>query len=639
MLAAALRLALDPRASLIEKARALKVHFIGIGGTGMGALAILLKAAGHDVRGSDTALYPPMSTQLDKAQVPVFEGYADANLDWGPEAIVVGNICRKDHVEVVAAQARGIALESFPSMLAKALLEARRSLVVAGTHGKTTTSSLLAWMLTSAGQSPSFLIGGVPENLHTGAQLGEGPAIVLEGDEYDTAFFDKGSKFLHYRPHRAILTSVEFDHADIFDSLEQIRETFRKFVALIPQDGQLVVHRDDSEAMGVAAHAKCEVSTYRVLPDRDDDTSCADYVVKVLSTGASRRTDFELFERGASLGRFSTAIPGRYNLGNIAAAFAVARAEGATVEQLRVAVRRFRGVKRRQELLGVAQGVRLLQDFAHHPTAVQLTTTALRRRYPDQSLHVCFEPRSSSSRRSVFFEGYTAAFDAASQVYIGPVHAPEKVPDGQVLDTKALAKAIGSRGVPADAFDDIETLSARLLERVGPGDTVLFLTSGAFRGLPQKVLDALGDAVVFGRPEDLPGINALMTAGGMPEVVDPNEVEHLVIRDTDGEVVGTVSLQLAGDEAYLFGLAVRVNRRGEGLGWVLADSIMRRARTLGARRVFLIAGASADFFADRLGFTEVQASELSEIARSISNFDGALREDSICMVYELPGEG
>ena len=606
----------------------------------MGALALLLKEAGHDVRGSDLALYPPMSTQLERAEIPVFEGFAPENLDWGPELMVVGNVCSADHVEVQAARERGIGLESFPSMLAKALLPERRALVVAGTHGKTTTSSLLAWMLRASGCDPSFLIGGVPENLGRGAQLGAGSAIVLEGDEYDTAFFDKESKFLHYQPKRAILTSVEYDHADIFDSIEEVRAAFIKFVGLIPADGQLVVARDDSEAMGVAAHAKCEVLTYRVLPNRDDDLSSADYVVKVLGAAAGgRRTDFEIFERGESLGRFSTAMAGRYNLANIVAAFAVARAEGAELPALRSAIRRFRGVQRRQELLGIAQGVRLLQDFAHHPTAVQVTTTALRRRYPEQNLHVCFEPRSSSSRRSVFFEGYTAAFDAATRVYIGPLHAPEKVPEGQRLDTVGLARAISTRGIPCEAFPTVEALAEELLEAVSPGDTVLFLTSGSFRGLPQLVLERLGDAVVFGRDEDVPGIDVLRGEMGMPALIDPSSVESLVIRGDEGAVVGAVSLQLSGDDAYLFGLAVTPDRRGEGLGWVLADSVLRRASVLGAHRVFLIAGESADFFAERLGFHQIDASALSAESREISNFVAALRDDSICMLHEFPSEG
>lgn len=604
----------------------------------MGALAILLKAAGHEVRGSDTGVYPPMSTQLAAAEIPIFEGFGGQNLEWAPDMVVVGNVCSKDHVEVLAANERGISLESFPSMLAKTLLVERRSLVVAGTHGKTTTASLLSWLLRFADLDPSYLIGGIPENLPTGSHLGLGETIVLEGDEYDTAYFDKKSKFLHYRPHRAILTSVEFDHADIFDSLEDVRAAFRAFVELIPEDGQLVVHRDDSEAMGIAAHASCQVTTYRVLPETDTDVGSADYAVKVLRRSASGRTDFELFEGGASLGAFSTSMAGRYNLGNIAAAIAIARAEGVAVESLQLAIRRFRGVKRRQELLGVAQGVRVLQDFAHHPTAVQLTTTALRRRYPEQSLHICFEPRSSSSRRSVFFEGYSAAFDAASRVFIGPLHAPQKVPDGERLDTVALARAITTRGVPASAFDGVEALADSVLEHAVPGDTVVFLTSGTFGGLPQMVLDRLGDAVVFAAPKDAAGINELAQASGLDVMIDADAVESLVIRDDSGTVIGAVNLQISGDIAYLFGLSVAKHRRGEGLGWVLADSVMSRAKSLGAPAVFLIAGASADFFAGRLGFRGIEANELSATARDISNFKTALEDDSICMIFEMPAE-
>jgi UDP-N-acetylmuramate: L-alanyl-gamma-D-glutamyl-meso-diaminopimelate ligase len=579
----------------------------------MGALAILLKQAGHDVRGSDGPLYPPMSTQLERAEIPVFEGFGDANLEWGPDVVVVGNVCSKDHAEVLAAQARGHQLESFPSALGKLLLPERRPLVVAGTHGKTTTSTLVAWLLHASNTQPSWLIGGVPENLPRASHLGEGKAIVLEGDEYDTAFFDKESKFLHYQPHRAILTSVEFDHADIFDSIEDIRAAFRKFVELIPEDGDLVVHRDDSEAMGIAAHAKGRVSTYRVLPDHDDDVKSADYVVKVLRAGSSRRMDFEIYERGENLGRFSTSMSGRYNLANIAAAFAVARAEGVDVEPLRQAIRRFRGVKRRQALLGVAQGIRLLQDFAHHTTAVQ-------------------------SRRSVFFEGYTSAFDAASRVYLAPLHAPQKVPEDQRLDTFALADAISTRGITAKAFGSIEPLRDAVLERAAPGDTILFLTCGSFGGLPQMVMDGLGDAVTFGRREDVPAINQLLLESGLPALVDPDQVETLVIKDAEGRVVAAVNLQLAESSVYLFGLIVKPNRRGEGLGWVLADSVMRWARTLGAKSVCLIAGSSADYFADRLGFSVVAADDLPEDAKGLSNFKHSLRPDSICMIYELPAE-
>ncbi len=252
----------------------MKIHLIGIGGTGMGSLAGLLKAARHDVRGSDTTLYPPMSTQLADQSIRVMEGFSAGNLDWDPESIVVGNVCSKDHVEVLAANAKHIPLTSFPALLESEFLTRSHSMVVAGTHGKTTTSSLLSFVLTEAGCDPSFLVGGVPLDYQRGWRLGypfrEGAAtpvhgpkaglFVVEGDEYDTAFFDKGSKFLHYAPKTAILTSIELDHIDIFDSLDQIKDAFRKFVALIPADGLLVVSADSPHAMEIAATATCRVA-------------------------------------------------------------------------------------------------------------------------------------------------------------------------------------------------------------------------------------------------------------------------------------------------------------------------------------------------------------------------------------------
>ncbi|KIG19626.1 UDP-N-acetylmuramate:L-alanyl-gamma-D-glutamyl-meso-diaminopimelate ligase [Enhygromyxa salina] len=627
-----------------------KVHFIGIGGTGMGALAGLLKAAGHEVRGSDGPLYPPMSTQLASANIPVFEGFAASNLEWGPDCVVVGNICRKDHVEVLAARERGVRLESFPSMLAASLLEKRRALVVAGTHGKTTTSSLLTWMLRVGERGPSWLIGGVPQNLTQGFHLGEGDLIVLEGDEYDTAFFDKRSKFLHYRPTRAIITSVEFDHADIFDNYEQVRDAFVDFVRLIPADGLLVVDAGNEGALEVARAAACEIATYKVL-ERGETPSAerATYCVELTSRPGERRSRFELYERGEALGEFSTLLTGHYNLANIAAAFAIARAEGCEIDRLREAIRLFRGVKRRQELLGVVAGVRMIQDFAHHPTAVDLTIKATRRRYPDHSLHVCFEPRSSSSRRDVFFAGYAKAFDAATRVYIAPVYAPERVPDGKVLDVAGLGAALRERGIDASAFDAIDDVATAVLERAAPGDTVLLLSSGSFGGLADRLLESLGDAVTFAQPEDIEAIDQLLVACGMATLRDPDQIESLVIRPSRERqeaggaplpaLIGCVQLQLIDDRAFLFGLAVSPECRGEGLGWVLADSIMRRARTLGARWVHLIAGETADFFTDKLGFAEVSADELDPVLRGLSNFEAAYHEGATCMAFELVREG
>jgi UDP-N-acetylmuramate: L-alanyl-gamma-D-glutamyl-meso-diaminopimelate ligase len=548
----------------------------------------------------------------------------------------VGNVCRADHPEVVEAQARSLPLESFPSMLAKALLPGRESLVVAGTHGKTTTTSLLAWILHHAGLDPSYLVGGVPQNLPSGAHLGGGTPIVLEGDEYDTAFFDRGSKFLHYRPLRAILTSVEFDHADIFAGLPEVRAAFAAFVDTIDPAGDLVVHMDSPDAMGVAAGARCNVLRYRVLPEGDTDVGAAEYCAIVRSKAGARRTRFELFEHGKSLGTFSTQLSGSYNVGNVVAAAAVARRQGVDPERLREAIRRFRGVKRRQELLGLAQGVRVLFDFAHHPTAVQLTVRAMRRRYPDEALHVCFEPRSSSSHRREFSEGYVGSFDAATRVYVAPLHRPQKVAEGDRLDPVALAHAITARGIDARAFPSIDALTEAVLAETGPGDTVLLLSSGAFGGLGDRLLQGFGDPVTLGTPEDRPGIDALLAGYALPAVIASETVDTLVARNPDGGIAAAVSLQTVGDDAFLFGLAVEPSRRGQGLGWVMGDAVLRLARTLGVRTVYLATTNAADFFGSRMGFRPVEMDAIDPAIRDTANFQAAVSfADAVCMQLDL----
>ncbi len=602
----------------------------------MGALARMLKELGHEVRGSDAGIYPPMSDQLADAEIPVFEGFGAANLEWNPECVVVGNICRSDHPEVVAAREAGLALESFPSMLAKALLPGRTPLVVAGTHGKTTTTSLLTFILHHAGRDPSYLIGGVPQNLASGAHLGQGRPIVLEGDEYDTAFFDKQSKFLHYRPARAILTSVEFDHADIFKDLDQVRAAFVAFVKTIGPDGDLVVNMDSAEAMGVAAQASCNVLRYRVLPEGDQDLESAQYCARITSKPGARRTTFELFEHGQSLGEISTQMVGSYNVGNIVAAAAVARREGVSPERVREAMRRFRGVKRRQELLGLAQGVRVISDFAHHPTAVQLTVRALRRRYPDTALHVCFEPRSSSSHRRRFAQGYVGSFDAATRVYVAPLYKPGKVIESERLDPRSLAAMIADRGIDARAFDSIEALAEAVLTAARPGDTVLVLSSGSFGGLGDRLLQGFGDPVTLGTPEDLSAVNGLLEGYALPAVIASETVETLLIRTPAGGVTATVSLQTVGDCAFLFGLAVQPERRGQGLGWVIGDGVLRLARSLGVRTVYLITSTAADFFGSRLGFSPVPMDVVDPSIRDTANFQAmAAQDNTVCMVLAL----
>src|SRR5262245_7696219 len=387
----------------------MKLHLIGISGTGMGSLAGLLKTAGHDVRGSDEHVYPPMSLQLAALGIPVFEGFRAENLDWQPDLVVVGNVCRRDHVEVVTAQTRQLALTSFPAVLSKLFLGGRHSVVVAGTHGKTTTSSLLAFVLADADRDPSFLVGGVPIKFGSSFRLGRGPHFVVEGDEYDTAFFDKGSKFFHYRPQTAILTSVELDHVDIFKSLDDVKAAFAKFVTLVPPDGRLIVSAGSPGALEAARAARCPVETYAMKGDPL-------WGGKVLETRRGGRTIFEVTRGGEWFGTMETGLSGEYNLENILSVVAACEAPGVDGAAIAHGVRRFAGVRRRQEVRGLAQGVTVIDDFAHHPTAVRETLVGLRRRFGTGKLIAVFEPRSATSRRNVFQREFADAFAVADEV-------------------------------------------------------------------------------------------------------------------------------------------------------------------------------------------------------------------------------
>jgi UDP-N-acetylmuramate: L-alanyl-gamma-D-glutamyl-meso-diaminopimelate ligase len=578
----------------------------------MGSLAGLLKAAGHDVRGSDEHVYPPMSTQLAEQGITVMEGHRPANLDWGPECVVVGNVCRKDHVEVLAATERGIPLESFPSLFGKLFLRERRSMVIAGTHGKTTTSSLLAHVLTDAGRDPSFLIGGVPTNFRQSWRLGAGEDIVVEGDEYDTAFFDKGSKFLHYQPKIAILTSVEFDHADIFRDEEAVRVAFRKFVTLIPEDGLLVACAASPGAMEVARGARCQVLTY------GRPGSGADWTFEVAARAAGGRTTLTLARRGERVGTVDTNLPGIYNHENLVGVIAVAVGIGIELPAIARAVRRFLGVRRRQEVRGVARGVTVVDDFAHHPTAIRETILALKGRFGPGKLIAAFEPRSATSRRNVFQEPFVDALSVADEVVLAPLYAPEKVPEGERLDVERLAGELRREDIPARVIATVEATVAHIAERAAPGDTVLVMSSGDFGGLHDRLLARLGDPVIPARPEHKPKIAALLNRVGiLHPVLDKFWPSYLVIpsESADAPLVGCVAVEVAGDVALLRMLAVAPERRGEGLGFVLVETATERARAQGVRQLYLVTDGAQGYFGEKLGFAAIDRKDVApEIA-------------------------
>jgi UDP-N-acetylmuramate: L-alanyl-gamma-D-glutamyl-meso-diaminopimelate ligase len=608
-----------------------KLHLIAICGTGMGSLAGLLKAAGHEVRGSDENVYPPMSTQLAEAGIPVYEGFRPGNLDWGPDRVVVGNVCRRDHVEVVAAGERGLELTSFPAVLEELFLAQGHSLVVAGTHGKTTTAALASFILYDAGRDPSFLIGGVPLDFGRGWRRGDGTAFVVEGDEYDTAFFDKGSKFLHYRPRTAILTSVEFDHADIFADLAAVKAAFTKFVALIPADGLLVVAHSSPEALDVARSARCRVVTYGL-----DPRSGADYTAEVVSGAPAGRQLFEVRHHGEALCLFETGMTGRHNLDNALGVIAAMRGVGLDAAEIARGLRRFAGVKRRQEIRGVAQGITIIDDFAHHPTAVRLTLQGLRARYGHAPLVAVFEPRSATSRRQVFQRDWAESFVDADEVLLAPLHAPEKVPASERLDVEQLVRDLRARGSGAHVMPTVDEMVEHLAG-LAPGTVVVVMSSGGFGGLHEKLLARLGDAIEPAAPSDLPQISQLLGRLALP---DDGVAEHVrdfaVIRDAKRRsLVGTVGLEFYDDAALLRSLAVAPERGGQGLGGMLADHAIQRARARGARRLYLITETAADFFAQRCGFAPVARAAIEAAVQTSVEFSLPCCQSATCMRLDL----
>jgi len=462
------------------------VHLIGICGTGMGALAGLFHEAGVDVRGSDDGVYPPMSTHLAEEGIPVQEGYDPSHLDPPPDLTVVGNACTPTHPEAAHAREERLPQQSFPEALAhNVLTDARRPLVVAGTHGKTTTTGLLVHLLRHAGLDPGFLIGGVMENTEQSYALGSDAPFVVEGDEYDSAYFDKRPKFLHYRPHAAIVTSLEFDHADIFVDRDDYREAFERFVGLLPPDGRLALCGDFPAVRALADHTSATVRTYGLAPTND------------VSAEALTPTDgglsFTLQLDGQSA-EVQYPLPGRHNVQNALGAALLAHREGASLASIAAGLESFGGMKRRQEVRGRPNDILVVDDFAHHPTAVEATVQALRAAHPNRRLVAVFEPRSNTSRRQRFESDYGAAFDAADRVFLKAPPVRHNDDLDAMLDPEVVVGTIQDRGTPAEAFDDVEGVLPSLVDTLRPGDVALLMSNGSFGGLPERLPAALGEA-------------------------------------------------------------------------------------------------------------------------------------------------
>ncbi|MGH9465200.1 MAG: UDP-N-acetylmuramate--L-alanine ligase, partial [Thermoanaerobaculia bacterium] len=391
----------------------LDIHCIAIGGTGMAPLACLLKEQGHRVRGSDGPLYPPMSTLLAEAGITPLPGYDPAHLEPPPDLVVVGNAVPSSNPEAQAAEARGLSRVSMPEALARFFLAGRRPLVVAGTHGKTTTSAMAAWVLEACGADPGYLVGGVPRARERSFRLGGGERFVVEGDEYNAAYFDRGPKFLHYRPETLILTSVEYDHADLYPTPEALVAAYGRLVDLLPATGLLVACGDAPAVREVARRARCRVILYGLEGDHEVAPESVDL------TAASSR--FVLADPEAGPVEIALPLPGRHNVANALAVWTAARHDGHPVERVAAGLAGFAGVHRRLEEIGTAAGVTVVDDFAHHPTAVAVTLAALRQRHPGRRLVAVFEPRSLTAGRAFFFASYRDAFRGADRLFLAPI--------------------------------------------------------------------------------------------------------------------------------------------------------------------------------------------------------------------------
>ena len=469
----------------VDWQRVRKIHVMGICGSAMGAFAGMLRQRGFEVRGSDKGAYPPMSTTLRAMGIELMEGYRAANLEWGPDVVVVGNVIRPTYEEAVALRRARIPHCSLPQALTALFIEGRHSVVVTGTHGKTTTSSMTAWLLHESGLDPSFMIGGITGNFGANHRVSEGGVFVVEGDEYDTAYFDKGPKFRHYRPKTASINNIEFDHADIFAGIEDIERAFGGFAELIPSDGQLIIPVDDPRVSRVAAGCRGEVLTFGL------DTE-ADIVARGIRS-ADDGVHFELCLPGANAHQTRLSIWGEHNLKNALTASALAHGAGADPADIAAALPGFLLPKKRQELRGIASGIPVIDDFAHHPTAIRETLRSIRTRYPNRRVVALFEVESNTSRRRVFQDDFASALSEADQVWFcAPLQKDDNLPPEERLDMNALLDTIKASGTPVALDEDIESLVEAITRDARPEQDVIVAMSGRnFHGIHDRLLETL----------------------------------------------------------------------------------------------------------------------------------------------------
>ncbi len=463
-----------------------KIHFIGIAGSAMGSVAAMIKEAGFSVQGSDSELYPPMSDCLAKSGIKVFTGFARENITDDVDLVVVGNAISRGNPELEHTLDKRIRYTSFPDALREFFIRGAVSIVVTGTHGKTTTSSLISWILHSMGKDTGFLIGGISHNFGKGFACPKrtGGYFVTEGDEYDTAFFDKRSKFLHYLPDLVIINNLEYDHADIFDSLADIKRSFGHLIRIVPANGFIVTNADDENVCDVTKEFYCKKVTFSVRG------AAADYIAADVHYGDGS-TKFDIVKGGRVITKIDTSLSGGHNVSNILASVAALDSLGMDIGGVTAGVSGFKGIKRRMERVGEVRGITVYDDFAHHPSAIRETIMGVRRGRPGKRVIALFEPKSNTSRRNVFQDDFTGALGAADVVIIGKVYNYEKMSEGERLDPYKLVKSIISVGADAHYIPDIDELSRFTAAIARAGDIIIAMSSGSFYGVHKKILDEL----------------------------------------------------------------------------------------------------------------------------------------------------
>ena len=454
-------------------------HLIGICGTAMASLAGMLKQRGYLVSGSDAAAYPPMSDFLASQGITIAQPFAENNLDPRPDFVVVGNAISRGNVELEFALDQHIPLKSLPQLLYDEFLAGHERLVVAGTHGKTTTSSLLAWLFSEGQRAASFLIGGIPENFGSSFHLGNGPEFILEGDEYDSAFFDKGPKFLHYFPDGLILTSVEFDHADIYRNLDEVKTAFKRLVNLIPQRGRLIAWDGHPNVDECISHARCKVERYGF-----GETSTWRVAEVQYRPDCTR---WSVLRDGRAWAEFEFPLAGEYNVLNATAAAAMAAQYGIGVTAIARALRGFRSVKRRLEVRSEAHGITIVEDFAHHPTAIAQTLKALRTRYDGRRLWAILEPRSNTLRRRVFQHELAESLGIADQVILAGIFKSDAIPEDERLHPEVVVGDLQQAGKPARLLPAVDEIVDVISPELAEGDVVAILSNGGFGGIYEKL--------------------------------------------------------------------------------------------------------------------------------------------------------